>query len=92
MLDLTIGSNIRAATWDDTTSGTRALRFTYVVQADDLDANGISVAAGAQSLLGAEIEDASGNIANRNFPRHWQSAVAQSGRGGPGGAGRPPQA
>ena len=68
VLDLTIGSNIRAATWDDTTTGTRALRFTYVVQADDLDANGISVAAGAQSLRGAEIEDSAGSSANRNFP------------------------
>ena len=68
VLDLTIGSNVRAATWDDTTTGTRALRFTYVVQADDLDANGISVAAGAQSLRGAEIEDSAGHSANRNFP------------------------
>ena len=38
VLDLTIGSNIRATTWDDTTGGSRALRFTYVVRADDLDA------------------------------------------------------
>ena len=68
VLDLTIGSNVRAATWDDTTTGTRALRFTYVVRADDLDANGISVAAGAQSLRGAEIEDSAGHSANRNFP------------------------
>ena len=91
VLDLTIGSNIRAATWDDTTSGTRALRFTYVVQADDLDANGISVAAGAQSLLGAEIEDASGNIANRNFraignqPSHKVDGVVPVVRPAPSG-------
>ena len=68
VLDLTIGSNIRATTWDNTTNGSRALRFTYVVRADDLDANGISVAAGAQSLRGAEIEDSAGHSANRNFP------------------------
>ena len=66
VLDLTIGGNTRTATWDGT-NNTRQLRFTYDVQADDFDANGISVAAGGQSLRRAEIEDASGNIADRNF-------------------------
>ena len=67
VLNLTIGDNVRAAVWDASTNNSQELDFTYVVRNDDLDVNGISVAAGAQSLLGAEIEDASGNTANRNF-------------------------
>ena len=67
VLNLTIGDNVRAAAWDASTNNSQELDFTYVVRNDDLDVNGISVAAGAQSLLGAEIEDASGNSANRNF-------------------------
>jgi len=41
---LTIGSTARNAVFDPVTSTTTALKFIYVVDADDLDTNGIAVA------------------------------------------------
>ena len=67
VLDLTVGGNTRPANLVDATNGTDELRFMYVV-AGDLDEDGISIAAGTQSLRDAEIEDAAGNTASRAFP------------------------
>ena len=62
-------------------SGTSTLRFRYTVQGGDFDADGISVAAGPDSLLGGVIRDAQGDDVARNFdalpadPRHRVDAV-----------------
>ena len=48
-------------------SGTSTLRFRYTVQGGDFDADGISVAAGPDSLLGGVIRDAQGDDVARNF-------------------------
>ena len=62
-LELTIGSATRTAEldhiWDDQTG----LGFHYRVQADDLDTDGISIAADALKLDGATIQDSGGNDA-----------------------------
>ncbi len=72
-LALSIGNNTRFADYA-TGSGTAGLVFTYVVQADDADTDGISIAAGARSLTGGGITDAVGNTAGRNFNALAQSA------------------
>ena len=74
-LDISVGENTRQATWDNSTNNTSALRFEYDVQAGEMDADGISIAAGAQSLRGADIEDAAGNEANRSFPATGNQAA-----------------
>ncbi|MDE0192889.1 MAG: hypothetical protein OXQ90_16165, partial [Gammaproteobacteria bacterium] len=66
-LALSVGGTERRAAFVDG-SGTSELRFRYVVQAGDMDDDGISVAAGPDSLLGGRIQDADGNVVARNFP------------------------
>ena len=72
-LALSIGRNTRLANYA-TGSGTANLLFTYVVQADDEDTDGISIASGGRSLTGGGITDAAGNAAGRNFNALGQSA------------------
>ena len=72
-LALSIGENTRLANYA-TGSGTANLVFTYVVQADDEDSDGISIGAGARSLTGGSITDAAGNVAGRNFNALGESA------------------
>lgn len=58
-LALTIGSSTVYATYDSTNSTATALKFTYTVQAGDLDANGIEI--GTLQLNGGTIRDVAGN-------------------------------
>ena len=71
-LALSIGENTRLANYA-TGSGAANLVFTYVVQADDEDIDGISIGPGARSLTGGGITDAAGNAAGRNFNALGQS-------------------
>ncbi len=64
---LTIGAHTRHAefqTIHNWTGGRRYFYFTYVVQASDLDDDGISIPANAVSLNGGSIRDADGNDAD----------------------------
>ena len=69
-LELTIGSATRTAEldhiWDDQTG----LGFHYRVQADDLDTDGISIAADALKLDGATIQDSGGSDAELDLGEH----------------------
>jgi hypothetical protein len=58
-LALTIGSSTVYALYDSANSTATALRFTYVVQTGDMDANGIAI--GSIDLNGATVTDASSN-------------------------------
>ena len=62
-LALTIGAAIRAIGIDDIWDNREGFTFRYVVQATDMDADGISIAANALSLNGGTIRDAGGNDA-----------------------------
>ena len=64
VLMLGIGANSRSAAYADG-SGTGRLLFRYTVQDNDVDNDGISIAANA--LTGGAIEDASGNPVDRAF-------------------------
>ena len=59
---LTIGDRTAFANYD--WHNEYAVQFRYTVQATDRDADGISIAAGALTLNGGTIADASGNAAN----------------------------
>ncbi len=61
---ISIGENLRAATLAGG-SGTDKLTFSYVVQSDDKDDDGISI--GANALQGGDIEDVAGNPVERSF-------------------------
>ena len=63
-LVLSIGENLRAATLEGG-SGTDTLTFSYVVQENDSDEDGISI--GPNALQGGAIEDAAGNPVDRTF-------------------------
>ncbi|MCY3818096.1 MAG: hypothetical protein OXH52_01850 [Gammaproteobacteria bacterium] len=63
-LVLSIGENQRSATLAGG-SGTDTLAFSYVVQSDDHDDDGISI--GASALRGGRIEDGAGNVAERSI-------------------------
>ena len=63
-LVLSIGENLRAATLEGG-SGTDTLTFSYVVQENDSDEDGISI--GPNALQGGTIEDAAGNPVDRTF-------------------------
>ena len=64
VLVLAIGQHSRQATFIDG-SGTGTLMFSYTVQSDDKDSDGISV--GPRALQGAVIEDKAGNLVDRTF-------------------------
>ena len=74
-LALTIGSRTRQATFIGATPIT--LWFTYTVQAGDLDADGIGIAADALTLNGGTIQSLDGVDADLNLGRH---AIVNSGR------------
>ena len=63
-LILSIGEHLRAATFDGG-SGTDTLSFLYVVQAGDMDDDGISI--GPNALQGGAIVDTAGNEVVRDF-------------------------
>ena len=70
-LALTIGSSTRIVDLDDVDSGAPVIYFRYVVRADDYDADGISIAAGALSLPpGATITDDAGQAAVLDLSDH----------------------
>ena len=81
---LTVGSRSRAASY---VSGTQRLAFAYTVQADDRDADGVSVAADAISLAGGSIAALDGTTAAtlRHLP-----VAASRGRKVDGSRVRPP--
>ncbi len=63
-LILSIGQHSRSAKLADG-SGTNILTFSYVVQADDKDDDGITI--GPTALRGGVIQDGAGNLADRTF-------------------------
>ena len=76
-LVLTIGSNSRAASRSgchrqnaDPEGSCRRLAFAYGVRPEDLDQDGIGLAADALRTNGGGIEDIGGNTANLNLGRH----------------------
>ena len=64
LLTIAVGGRSRSAGFASG-SGTRSLLFRYVIQADDVDEDGISIAANA--LTGGAIEDDDGRAVNRAF-------------------------
>ena len=80
-LALTIGTETRQATYAYSTETVNGLlHFVYQVQADDLDANGISIGVDALTLSGGSIRDAAGNDAELSLGDHavvddWSSKV-----------------
>ena len=67
---LTIGSATRSAEFTRVADSQRAVYFEYVVQADDLDRDGIGAAADALNLNGATIQDLTGNDADPDLGEH----------------------
>ena len=55
-MTLDIGGNVRHAAYHSSASGGRVLFFHYVVQSDDLDADGVGIAANALDLNGGAIK------------------------------------
>ena len=80
-LDVVVGEHSRAAAFVEG-SGTDTLHFSYTVQLDDLDSDGVSL--GPDCLVGGEIVDAGGNPVDRTYPglaaddRHRVSGVIAS--------------
>ncbi len=70
VLVLAIGQHSRQATFVEG-SGTGTLKFSYVVQSDDKDDDGISIGPGIDanegSLTGARVHDKAGNVVDRTF-------------------------
>ena len=77
-LVLSIGENLRAATLEGG-SGTDTLTFSYVVQENDSDEDGISI--GPNALQGGTLEDAAGNPVDRTFAGPWGQHGPQGGWG-----------
>ena len=69
-LTLTVGSATRSAEFTRMSDSERQAFFEYVVQADDLDRDGISAAADALNLNGATIQDRTGNDADLDLGEH----------------------
>ena len=70
-LTLTIGATRRTAAYTPGLSEPSTLVFTYELQADDADVDGISIEDNALMLAGAEITDLNGNrIANTGLGSH----------------------
>lgn len=72
-LGLTIGTRTRPAAYvsrHDAISGSTRLRFAYLVEASDLDTDGLSIAADAVSLNGGTLRDAAGTDANLDLGAH----------------------
>lgn len=72
-LGLTIGTRTRPAAYvsrHDSISGSTRLRFAYLVEASDLDTDGLSIDADAVSLNGGTLRDAAGTDANPDLGAH----------------------
>ena len=69
-LQLTIGGATRTAELDHIWEDDTGLGFHYRIQADDLDTDGISIAANALKLNGATIQDSGGNPAELDLGEH----------------------
>ena len=69
-LTLTIGSATRTVDLDYVWDDGEGLVFEYEVQSDDLDTDGISIAADALSLNDATIQDRGGNPADLDLSEH----------------------
>ena len=79
VLELSIGELIRDADFVGG-SGTRSLRFRYVVQAGDLDDDGISL--GPRAIQGGLIQDPGGTEADRAMPSVLAQAAHKVDAGG----------
>ncbi|WP_244216494.1 Ig-like domain-containing protein [Herbaspirillum rubrisubalbicans] len=66
-LTLNVGGKPRTATYTGLAADKKTLLFTYTVAADDNDAAGITIPAGAVKLQGAVITDVSGNAAVMDY-------------------------
>lgn len=66
-LTLNVGGKPRTATYTGLAADKKTLLFTYTVAADDNDAAGIAIPAGAVKLQGAVITDVSGNAAVMDY-------------------------
>ena len=70
-LELTIGTKTRVAAYDcKGCGGITYLGFSYIVQADDYDADGIGVARDGLRLNGATVTDLAGNDADLDLRGH----------------------
>ena len=65
---LTVGSRTRKAGYDHAELGGVRLIFTYTVQADDIDYDGVSIGENQLELNGGTINDSNGNAANLAHP------------------------
>ena len=74
-LTLDIGSATRAAQF--ASAWRQSARFRYEVQAEDLDTDGISIAADALRLNGGTIRDSGGNDAELNLGEHARVNLPQ---------------
>ena len=75
-LTLTIGNDARSAELHWVSDSRLRMSFEYEVQAEDLDRDGISIAADALSLNGGSIKDSTGNAADRDLGEHAISNAA----------------
>ena len=82
-LDLEVGDVTRQTAWNGVgwesacAGGYKQLRFQYVVQADDRDADGIGIAADALSLNGGSIRNAAGTDADLDLGGHALANAAE---------------
>ena len=82
-LDLEVGDFTRQTAWNGVgwesacEGGYKRLRFKYVVQADDRDADGISIGADALSLNGGSIRSAAGADAELDLGGHALADAAE---------------
>ena len=71
-LGLMIGSSTRqvASNYVVSGSGSTSINFLYEVQSTDVDADGLSIAAGALTVTGGTLQDSDGNPTHLNFGTH----------------------
>ena len=81
-LGIDIGDNRRWAEYEESAAGDTSLLFSYTVQADDRDADGLSIAANALELNGGSIEDGDGNAADLAHPA-WAASSNHKVEGSP---------
>jgi len=81
-LPITIGNDVRQATWNGVGSGGRSLVFTTTVQSGDRAPNGVAIGGPINLVGGAVIRDLAGNplipAASGSFPRVIVDAVGPS--------------
>ena len=89
-LALAVGNGLRMAAFDfvaRSTDNASHLYFSYPIEAADVDADGIGIAAGAMRLNGGSIRDLAGNPANLDLGRH--AIVGAPGHAVDGGGAHP---